>query len=207
MTFKNFNQINDLEFVDFATELIDYQATTVKDDKYYKRISKDDILEITSRNKSIVNGIKNKFSLSLEDYTEVLNGIGFMIRDYLIKKFDVYCKRIFDSCIGYDFVSENNLPMIDVAMGAYEGKYYWYLQSQKGKILLVKFYHKNGENIKFRGKGSNIDVTDSKCFQVGKAKIIVSDLDKKVYCLSTEREYICVTKNSENKYRCYGRSA
>ena len=204
MTFKNFNQINDLEFVDFATELIDYQATTVKDDKYYKRISKDDILEITSRNKSIVNGIKNKSSLSVEDYTEVLNGIGFMIRDYLIKKFDVYCKRISN---GYELVSENNLPMIDVAMGAYEGKYYWYLQSQKGKILLVKFYRKNGENIKFRGKGTDIDVTDSKCFQVGKAKIIISDSDKKIYCLSTEKEYIYVVKNPENKYKCYGRSA
>lgn len=193
--------------MDFANELIDYQATTVKGDKYYNRISKDDIFEIISKNKSLVNGIKNKFFLGIEDYSELLNGVGFMVKDYLTKRFDVFCKRISDSCIGYELVSENNLPLIDVAMGACEDKYYWYLQSQKGKILLVKFYKKNGENIKFRGKGSNIDVKDSKCFQVGKAKIIVSDLDKKVYCLSTEREYIYVTKNSENKYRCYGRSA
>lgn len=206
MTFKNFNQINDLEFVDFAKELIDYQATTVKDDKYYKRISKDDILEIVSRNKAIVNGIKNKCYLNIEGYTEVLNGVGFMIRDYLVKKFDVYCKRISDSCIGYELVSENNLPLINVAMGSYQDKWHWYLQSQKGKVLLVKFKrNKNHKNIKYRGKGADIDVTDCKCFQVGKAKIIISDSDKKIYCLSTENEYIFVVKNPENEYKCYGR--
>lgn len=205
MTFKNFNQINDLEFVDFAKELIDYRAITVKDDKYYNRISKNDILEIISKNKTIVNGIKNKSSLSVEDYTEVLNGVGFMIRDYLIKKFDVYCKRISN---GYELVSENNLPLIDVAMGAYESKYYWYLQGQNGRVLLVKFKtNKQGEIIKFRGKGADIDVTDCKCFQIGKSKIIVCDSDKRIYCLSTESEFIYVVKNPENKYKYYGRTA
>lgn len=93
-------------------------------------------------------------------------------------------------------------------MGAYESKYHWYLQGQNGKVLLVKFkYNKKGKIIKFRGKGADIDVTDCKCFQVGKAKIIISDSDKKIYCLSTENEYIYVVKNPENKYKCYGRSA
>lgn len=120
----------------------------------------------------------------------------------------MYLKRISDSCIGYDFVSGNNLPLIDVAMGAYDNKYHWYLQAQKNKVLLVKFRrNKKGENTKFRGKGADIDVTDSKCFQVGKAKIIISDSDKKIYCLSNEREFIYVVKNPENKYKCYGRSA
>lgn len=40
MTFKNFNQINDIELINFAETLIDYQPTTVEGDKYYKRISK-----------------------------------------------------------------------------------------------------------------------------------------------------------------------
>lgn len=208
MTFKNFNQTNYIRLIKIAKELIDYRAITVENDKYYERISKSDILEITSRNRAIIQGIKNKSYLDVDDYSELLNGIGFMIKDYLAKKLDVYCKRISNSCVGYDFVSENNLPLIDVAMGAYNNKYYWYLQAQKDKVLLVKFkYNKSGEIIKFRGKGTDIDVTNSKCFQVGKAKIIISDSDKKVYCISTECEFIYVVKNPENKYKCYGQSA
>lgn len=191
--------------MDFAKELINYRAITVKGDKYYNRISRNDILEIVSKNKAIVNDIKNKSSLSVEDYTEVLNGVGFMVRDYLVKKFDVYCKRISN---GYELVSENNLPLIDVVMGAYGSKYKWYLQGQNGKVFLVKFKrNKKNEITKFRGKGADINVMDCKCFQVGKAKIIVSDLDKKIYCLSTENESIYVVKNEKNEYRCYGRSA
>lgn len=189
--------------MDFAKELIDYRATTVKEDKYYKRISKSDILEIVSRNRAIIQGIKNKYSLSIEDYTEILNGIGYMIKDYLTKKFDVYCKRISDSCVGYDFVSENNLPLIDVVMGACESKWNWYLQTSKGRVIFVKFKdNKKGERIKFRGKGANIDVTNCKCFQIGKAKIIVCDLTKTVYCLSADNEFLFVVKGADNKYNC-----
>lgn len=208
MTFENFNKINDTKLIDLANALIDYEPTKVKNDKYYRRISKNDILETCLKNKSVIQSIKNKSSLALDDYRELLNAVGFMIRDCLTKKFDVYCKRISDSCIGYDYVSENDLSFIEVAMGAYEDKYYWYLESKKDKVLLVKFkYNKKGEIIKFRGKDANIDVTDNRCFQVGKAKIIISDLDKKIYCLSAGREFIYVTKNQENKYKCYGRSA
>lgn len=208
MTFKNFNQLNDVKLVDLANVLIDYKPTKVKNDKYYRRISKNDILEVCLKNKAVIYGIKNKSALELNDYREILNAIGFMFKDFLIKKFDVYCKRISDSCIGYAFVSENNLPLIDIAMGAYEDKYYWSLGTKKDKVILLKFKHdKIGEIIKFRGKDADIDVTDCKCFQIGKAKVIVSDTDKRAYFLSTEREFILAVKNEKNKYRCYGRSA
>lgn len=203
MTFKNFNQTNDIKLINIAKELVDYQPITVKEDKYYKRISKDDILEICMKNKAIINGIKNKSSLDIDDYKELLTAIGFTIRDYLTKKFDVYCKRISDNCIGYDFVLENNLPLIDVVMGACESKWNWYLQTSKGRVILVKFKdNKKGERIKFRGKGANINITDCKCFQIGKAKIIVCDLTKTVYCLSADNEFLFVVKGADNKYNC-----
>lgn len=203
MTFKNFNQTNDLKMITLANDLIDYQPITVKGDKFYNRISKNDILGIVQKNKTIVNSIKNKSSLDLADYTELLTAIGFMTKDYLTKKFEVYCKRIFDSCVGYDFVSENNLPLIDVAIGTCNNEYCWYLEAKKDRVLLVKFkYNKNGKIIRFRGNGADIDVTDDRCFQIGKSKIIISDLNKKVRCFSVDNEYLFVVKGADNKYNC-----
>ena len=99
--------------------------------------------------------------LSVENYGDILNGVGIMCKDYIMKRLDVYCKRISDSCIGYDFVSENNLPLIDIVMGACGIKWNWCLQTSKGRVILVKYkLNKKGEITKFRGKGADIDVTD-----------------------------------------------
>lgn len=125
------------------------------------------------KNRAIIDGIKNKTSLDLDNYKELLNGAGFMIRDYLTKKFDVYCKRISADCIGYDFVSENDLPLIDVVMGGHQDKWHWYLQSQMGKVLLVKFkYDKMGEFKNFGARTQIQTLRTANAFKSAKLKLL-----------------------------------
>lgn len=207
MTFKNYNSTWDIALIDNVKEMIDYVPCEVGNDKFYKFISCSKVAEIAIKNKAIWQGIKNKSNLNLDDYQELLNGVGFMIRDFYRKRFETHCNQIIKSYIDYEIISEGT-SLIDIAMGACNSDSYWYLQTQKDRIFLVKFkYNKRGELIKCRGKDSDIDVTDSRCIQIGKLKIIISDTNKSIYCLSTVNEFLFVVKNSDNKYNFYRSAA
>lgn len=207
MTFNNYNLMGDITLINNAKYMIDYVPCEVENDKFYKFISNQKVAEIAIKNKAIWQGIKNKSSLDIDDYKELLNGIGFMIRDFYRKRFETYCNQIIESYIDYEIISEST-SLIDIAMGDCYSDSYWYLQVQNDKILLVKFkYNKRGELIKYRGKNSNIDVTDSKCIQIGKLKFIISDTDEKIYCLSTVNEFLFIVKNPDNKYNFYRNAA
>ncbi len=212
MTFKNCNLTEDITLINNVKEMINYQPCKVKNDKFYKFISNPKVAEIAIKNKAIWQGINEKSSLDLDDYRELINGIGFMIRDFYRKRFEKHCNQIIDGYADYKIISENIIPvdiaMVDIAMGACNSSSYWYLQTQKDRIFLVKFkYNKNGILIKYRGKDSDIDVTDSRCIQMGKLKIIISDTNKSIYCLSIVNEFLFVVKNSDNKYNFYRSAA
>lgn len=201
MTFKNFNQKNDLKLIELSKELTGYQPITVKRDKFYNTISKNYIMNILLKNKPIVNGVKNKSNLSLIGYSDILIGVNLMIQDYLYKKLDGYYANVLDSCVNYEFISENNLPFLSVAMGTCAGQSFWGLQAKKGKVVLNKFkYNKSGEIIKSRNKYTDTEVTDCRCFEIGKAKLIVSDKEKKIFCLSVDNEFLVIVKSADNKY-------
>lgn len=214
MTYKNLSSKSDIQMIMLANELPDYQPTKIRGDKYYKIISENFILDIAENNRclEIIHwGYLKRFMVNIELYKNLLNEIGFMLMDHISKKLKVICDKTLSEYKDYEIIIKKDWTLLDVAMGkVYEKCGYWYLESKKDKVLLVRFKDsKKGDIIKCRSKkeDNDIDVSDGKCYQIGMAKIIVCDWNKKIYVLSAYDELLFVKKNIENQYQFYKRIA
>ena len=87
MKYINYNSQNNDKLCLQANKMIDYSPKNVRNDRYYKMISRAKFMEICCKNKQIIRSINNKSKLDLEEYTDLIQGIGIMIKDY--------CKNIF----------------------------------------------------------------------------------------------------------------
>lgn len=196
-----------------ANELPNYQPTKTRGDKYFHVISQNYISEIAESNRSaeVIKWICFKRFIGVELYQNLLNEIGFMLMDYISKKLKVICDKTLSDYKDYEIIIKKDWTLLDVAMGkVYEKCGYWYLESKKDKVSLVFFKDsKKGDLIKCRSKkeDNDIDVSDGKCYQIGMAKIIVCDWNKKIYVLSAYDELLFVKKNIENQYQFYKRIA
>ena len=206
MIYKKYNTVNDLKLITLANTLIDYVPHQVRKDKYYRLISRDLIQEICLTNKAVINGIINKNQLNVDDYRELLNAIGYMLYDHCKNKMYSYCQKIERDYKDYDFVSK--YPLIDIAMGKHDNQFMWCVKNSRNKISLVKYkFNKKGELIVYKGNNAEQVITNARCIQIGKLKAFVSDIDKKVYCLSIDNELLYVVKNEDNSYQYYSKSA
>lgn len=206
VTFKNFSSQEDILLISLAQILKDYEPETVHDDRFYGIISQNVVREVTLKNKAVKQGIENKSSLTVDDYKELLNAIGFMLHDFCAKKLKQDLEGINSHYKDYQYEYLNKVPisLIDIAMGNPANGFYWYLYSKDDNVYLAKFKrNKNGEIIKSRSQDSEILVTNTRCLQIGKLKMIISDEDQKVYCLSADSEFLYVVKTSNNEYICY----
>lgn len=213
MTYKNLNNKKDMEMIILANELPNYQPTKTRGDKYFQVISQNYISEIAENNRSaeIIKWICFKRFIGVELYKNILNEIGFMLMDYISKKLKAICDKTLSDYSDYEIVIKKDWTLLDVAMGkVYEKCGYWYLEPKKDKVSLVFFKdNKKGDLIKCRSKkeDNDIDVSDGKCYQIGMAKIVVCDWNKKIYVLSAYDELLFVKKNIENQYQFYKRIA
>lgn len=203
MIYKNYNENHDDRLIDIANELIDYKPKKVRRDKYFNFISRVSIIEMCVKNKGVIDGINHKMQLDLEDYTELLQAIGFVIKDCCKARFDKYCEQVKTKYKEYTIVAEH--PIINIALGEHSSHLKWYLQGGKGKVLLVRYKeNKKGELTVCRNTKDDmirtVDVTDCQVIQIGRLELIVSDVDMKIYALSVDDEFLSIKKNADNTF-------
>lgn len=186
-----------------SNELTDYCPKSVETDIYYYIVSKPTITEICYKNKQVMQAIIHKAELDIEEYTDLVQAIGFMVSDY--------CKRIFIPLLD-GFISEHRNysfsvdkdALIDIALGKRNSEIKWCSKRKNEEIWILKYkYNRAGELIECRNSKNDeksLNVSDSYVIHIGMLKMYVSDSEKKVYCLSTADEYLYVKKSSDNKY-------
>lgn len=203
MKLINYNKNNENKLVCIANELIDYAPVKVRKDKYYNFISRAFIMNICCKCSDVIYNINHKSELNLDDYTELLNAIGFIIKDHCRVSFERYCKQVKGKYKDYSVITE--YPIIDIALGKQSQLLNWYLKDGNGNVQLVRYkYNKNGDLIVCRDTKNDmyktVDVTDATIVQIGRLKMIVSDKSMKIYCFSVDDEFISIKKNEYNKF-------
>ncbi len=188
-----------------ANQLIDYIPEEVKGDRYYNTISEDTIFEICSRNKDLKQNILNKSQLQLDEYTDTLNVIGYMLFDYCKEKVIYYYNSFMEKYKEYEFDADNVLDMI-LGKEAKQKFTLWGLKNRSDGFHLLGFKNKNNDIVAFNGSCGDIKFEQVICVQIGNAKLFVSDLDKKVYCRSADKEIFYI-KEIKHKYKNFGRVA
>lgn len=210
MVYKNYNKNNDDIYIKLSNELIDYYPESVKDDKYYKVISNPLFDEICYKNHQVMRGILHKSELSLEDYTDLVQAIGYMTYDYYKRRFTPIISEFLDKNKGYSFSVDTD-TLIDIALGKTKSNTMWCSKRRKNEIWIIKYkYNKSGELIECRSNKVDeeaYNVSGAYVVHIGMLKMYVSDSKKKVYCLSTDNEYFYVKKTSDNKYFAFGNVA
>lgn len=191
-----------------ANQLIDYIPEEVKGDRYYDTISEDTIFEICSRNKDLKQNILNKSKLQLDEYTDTINVVGYMLLDHCKKKVIYYYNSFMEKYKGYEFDTNNVLDMI-LGKEAKQKFTLWGLKHRSDGLHLLGFKNKNNDIVAFNGSCGDIKFEQVKqviCVPIGNAKLFVSDLDKKVYCRSADKELFYI-KEIKHKYKNFGRVA
>lgn len=196
-------QLNSM--VILANQLIDYIPEEVKSDRYYNTISEDTIFEICSSNKDLKQNILNKSQLQLDEYTDTLNVIGYMLFDYCKEKVIYYYNSFMEKYKEYEFDADNVLDMI-LGKEAKQKFTLWGLKNRSDGLHLLGFKNKNNDIVAFNGSCGDIKFEQVICVQIGNAKLFVSDLDKKIYCRSADKELFYI-KKIKHKYKNFGRVA
>lgn len=199
----NYNENYEDKLVAIANKMIDYKPVNVRGDKYYKFISRAVVTDMCCKCSEIISGIEHKSELNLADYGELVNAIGYVIKDNCREKFKYLCERVKSQYQNYSFITE--YPIIDIAMGKHSQQLNWYLKGGKGNVQLVRYkYNKIGELIACRNTKDDmlntVDVTDSTIIRIGRMKMLVCDKSMKIYCLSVDDEFLSVKKNEQNKF-------
>lgn len=163
------------------------------------------IFEVCYNNKPLIKNIRNKKYLQLEEYADTLNAIGYMLLDYckgnVIRYYDDFMYKYRD----YEFDTDN---VLDVILGK-ETKHkfaLWNLKYKSDGFHLLGFKNKNNDIVAFNGCGGDIKSEQIYCVRIGNAKLFVSDIDKKVYCRSADKE-LFYTKEIKHKYQKFSRTA
>lgn len=196
-------QLNSM--VILANQLIDYIPEEVKGDRYYDTISEDNIFEICSRSTALKQNILNKSQLQLDEYTDTLNVIGYMLFDHCKEKVIYYYNSFMEKYKGYEFDADN---VLDMMLGKEVKQKFtlWGLKYRSDGFHLLEFKSKNNDIVAFNGSCGDIKFEQVICVQIGNAKLFVSDLDKKVYCRSADKEIFYI-KEIKHKYKNFGRVA
>lgn len=186
-----------------ANKLIDYVPETVQDDTYYKWISDDDIVEICSNNKSLIANIKDKQNLTLDNYADTLNAIGYMLLDYCKQKVTYFYDRFMQRYKDYEFDTDN---VFNVVMGGKANLKFdlWNIKSKSDGYSLLGFKTKNGNVVAFNGASGNVRIERVYCVQIGNAIFFVSDNDKRIYCRSADKELFFI-KEIKHKYKTFSK--
>ena len=188
-----------------ANKLINYMPETVQNDTYYNRISDDDILEICSKNKSLIANIKDKQNLTLDNYADTLNAIGYMLFDYCKQKVTYFYDRFMEQYKDYDFDTDN---VFNIVMGGQANHKFdlWNVKSKSDGYSLMGFKTKNNSVVAFNGATGNIKFEQVYCVQIGNALLFVSDDEKKIYCRSADKELFFI-KEIKHKYKSFKKVA
>ncbi len=196
MKFDILTSKTDIALLGTAMEIIDYTPETVTGDKYYKVLSKSSVYDACRHNRQLLNAINNRKHLSVEDYKETLNAVGFTILDYCRFKVAPSYEKFVSDCIdnGYSF-EYSKVDMFSFIMGESETEYYWYLYSKDSDISIRSYKLYSSDRYKgFTGKSGNVSLGDSRCVQIGLCKFFISKTDKKVYCRSVKKEFISIKR-------------
>lgn len=196
-------QLNSM--VILANQLIDYVPEEVEGDRYFDIISKDTIFEICSRNTALKQNILNKSKLQLDEYTDTLNVVGYLLLDHCKKKVIYYYNSFMEKYKEYKFDVDNVLDMI-LGKEMKQKFTLWGLKYRSDGFHLLGFKNKNNDIVAFNGSCGDIKFEQVFCVQIGNAKLFVSDLDKKVYCRSADKELFYI-KKIKHKYKNFGRVA
>lgn len=195
-------QVNSM--IVLANQLIKYVPKVVKNDKYFDIISKNAIFEICNKNKALKRNIVNKSQLQLDEYTDTLNAIGYMLLDYCKDKIIYYYNSFIQKYGKYEFDADN---VLDVILGKEAEQKFtlWSLKYKSDGFHLLGFKNKNNDVVAFNGSCGDIKLHGF-CVQIGNAKLFVSDSDKKVYCRSADKELFYI-KEVKHKYKNFSRIA
>ena len=201
--FIRYTSLETNRYIILANELIDYVPESIQEDTYYKLISDDDILEICSKNKSLIANINNKQHLSLDDYADTLNAVGYMLFDYCQKTVQCFYDKFMEQYKDYEFDTDN---AFNIVMG---GKTYlkfdlWNIKSKPDGYYLSGFKTKNDSIVAFNGAYGNIKIEQLVCVQIGNAMFFVSDNDKRIYCRSADKELFYI-KEIKHKYKTFSK--
>ena len=186
-----------------ANKLINYVPETVQDDTYYNHISDDNIFEICSKNKALIANIQDKQKLSLDDYADTLNAIGYMLFDYCKQKVTYFYDRFMEQYKDYEFDTDN---VFNVIMGGKANLKFdlWNIKSKSDGYSLLGFKTKNDSIVAFNGATGNIKIERVVCVQIGNALLFVSEDDKRIYCRSADKELFFI-KEIKHKYKTYSK--
>ncbi|MGN0598150.1 MAG: hypothetical protein ACI4J1_12575 [Ruminiclostridium sp.] len=203
MKYRNYNTQDDDMLIKLSDILISYCPESVKKDKYFKTISNKKIIEICFGYKKVINDINSKHILDLEEYTELLHAIGFMIADFYKNRFTKILNRIVDEYCSYSF-SVDTGALIDIALGKNSSEIKWCSKRKNNEVWILRFkYNSSGELIYCRNNKADekpLNVSGNHVVQIGMLKMYISDAEKKIYCFSTADEYLYVRKSADNKY-------
>lgn len=184
-----------------GNKLTDYIPLKTYGDTFFNEITRSDVKEICLKNKALILAINNRENLSIEEYTDILCAVGFMLRDYCKAKVKYQLQRFMSDYNGYTF--DINLDkLFDLCIGILPINTYWHIFKLNTGFSLRAFKKceecEDGYFKPFTGRGSKVDFTDIKCIQIGLCRLFISDSNKAIYCRAVDKELPFV-RRVENK--------
>lgn len=181
-----------------GNKLTDYIPLKTYGDTFFNKITRSDVKEICLKNKALILAINNRENLSIEEYTDVLCAVRFMIRDYCKAKVKYQLQKFMSDYNGYTFDIALD-KLCDLCMGILPINTYWHIFKLNTGFSLRAFNKcEDGYFKPFTRRGSRADFTDIKCVQIGLSKFFISDSNKAIYCRAVDKELPFV-RRVENK--------
>lgn len=198
MNFVSLSSEKTNKMLKLRNKLADYVPCTIKDDTYFDIIAEVDVMEICRKNRTLLKAIKGRNNLTLEEYSDVLTAVSFMINDYCNEKVTYQFERFFNDHTEYSYDFDVN-KIHDLCMGVLPVNRYWrMIKTDNGFSLRIFKKCDDGYFTSFTGRNSRVDFTDIKCVQIGLFKFFVSDTNKMIYCCFVLRE-LSFTRRVGNK--------
>ena len=198
MNFVSLSSEKTNKMLKLGNELSDYTPLKVYGDAYFNEINNSEVMEICRKNKALIEAIRDKENLSVEEYSDVLCAIGIMLRDYCREKITYQLDRLLLDYNGYRFdISTDKL--LNLCMGVLPINRYWCMVKTNNGFSL-RTYKKCEDDYftSFTGRNGRVDFESVRCVQVGLSKFFISDSDNMIYCCSVLTE-LSFTRRVGNK--------
>lgn len=193
-----YNTDKTLKLIKIVNELEGYIPESVTGDEFYRIVKTDSIKQICYKNKAVIKYIDDLDNLSLDDYTDLLEAVYYMLRDYCREKIDYQLKAFINKYKNYT-IDTNIYDILQMAMGKPKDNKFWSVVHKKNGIHIMRFNKTDG-NIytALKGKSEIIVSMIKRICRIGNCKFIVAD-NGNIYCRSADKELINL-KRIKNSY-------
>lgn len=192
MKYKIYNTDQEDELIDIGNQLMNYKPENINEDKFFDLISSDTVVEICWKNKSLIKAIKNKNELNLEEYADVLEAVGFMIRDYCRERLAIYLNIFQSNYKDYNIIETNGQSLLELTMGNPNNDLLWKIKGENGESNLLYWKHSHDNEWVICKERVQRNIGNMSIERLGRLYFLISDNEKKIICLSFVNEIMFI---------------